>query len=71
MQHQQSQAPCAAGNSGNKSVSIGSQLTSNDMLKIATVVHQIMTELSEATSEKDKITVITKMVLNLMKQNGC
>jgi hypothetical protein len=30
-----------------------------------------MTELSEAVSEKDKIMVITKMVLNLMKQNGC
>jgi hypothetical protein len=30
-----------------------------------------MTELSEAVSEKDKIMVITKMALNLMKQNGC
>jgi hypothetical protein len=48
-------------------------LTNNDMLlvKIITVVEQIMTELSEAVSEKDKIMVITKMVLNLMKQNGC
>jgi hypothetical protein len=43
----------------------------NDTLKIATVVQQIITELSEAVSEKDKIMVITKMVLNLMKQNGC
>jgi hypothetical protein len=31
------------------------------MLKVATVVQQIMTEISEA---------ITKMVLHLMKQNG-
>jgi hypothetical protein len=30
-----------------------------------------MTEFSEAASEKDKIMIITKMVLNLMKQNGC
>jgi hypothetical protein len=29
-----------------------------------------MTELNEAVSEKDKVMVITKMVLNLMKQNG-
>jgi hypothetical protein len=43
----------------------------NGMLKAATVVHQIMTELSETMSEKDKIMVITKTVLNLMKQNGC
>jgi hypothetical protein len=41
------------------------------MLKAATVVQQIMTDLSEAVSEKNKIMVITKMVLNLMKQNGC
>jgi hypothetical protein len=41
------------------------------MLKIATVVQQIITELSEAVPEKDNIMVNTKMVLNLMKQNGC
>jgi hypothetical protein len=34
-------------------------------------VQQIITEHSEAVSEKDKIMVITKMVLNLMKQDGC
>jgi hypothetical protein len=45
--------------------------TNSDTLKIATVVQQIMTEPSEAVSEKDKIMIITKMVLNLMKQNGC
>jgi hypothetical protein len=33
------------------------------MLKVATAVQQIMTELSEAVSE-DKIMVTTKMVLN-------
>jgi hypothetical protein len=44
--------------------------TKNDPLEIATVVQQTMTELSEAVSEKDKIMVITKLVLNLMKQNG-
>jgi hypothetical protein len=44
--------------------------TNSDTLKIATVVQQIMTELSEALSEKDRIMIITIMVLNLMKQNG-
>jgi hypothetical protein len=42
----------------------------SDMLKVATVVQQTMTELSEAVSEKDKIMVITKMVRNLMKKKG-
>jgi hypothetical protein len=41
--------------------------TNNSTLKVVTVVQQIITELSEAVSEKDKIMVITKMVLNLMK----
>jgi hypothetical protein len=43
--------------------------TNNDMLNVATLVHQIMTELSEAVSEKDKIIVIKKWYS--MKQNGC
>jgi hypothetical protein len=30
-----------------------------------------VTELSEAVSEKDNIMVIAKLVINLMKQNGC
>jgi hypothetical protein len=47
------------------------RLTLNDMIKVAIVVKQIMRELSKAGSEKDKIMIITKMVLNLMKQNGC
>jgi hypothetical protein len=45
--------------------------TNNGALKIATLMHQITTKLSEAASEKDKILVITKMVLDLMKRNGC
>jgi hypothetical protein len=45
--------------------------TNSDMLKIDTVVQQIITELSKAMSEKDKIMTITKMVLDSMKQNGC
>jgi hypothetical protein len=31
----------------------------------------MMAELNEALSEEDKIMVLTKMVFNLMKQNGC
>jgi hypothetical protein len=34
-------------------------------------MQQIMTELSGALSQEDKIMLITKMVLNLVKQNGC
>jgi uncharacterized coiled-coil protein SlyX len=37
------------------------------MLQVATVVQQIITELSEAVSEKEM--VITKMTLNLKKEN--
>jgi hypothetical protein len=42
----------------------------DNMLRAITVVQQIMTELSGAVSEEDKIVAITKTVLNLMKQNG-
>jgi hypothetical protein len=45
--------------------------TNSDTLKIATVLQHIITEFSEDVSEKDKIVAITKMVLNLMKQNDC
>jgi hypothetical protein len=38
--------------------------SSNDT--VATAVHQIMIELSKAVSEEDRVTVITKLVLNLM-----
>jgi hypothetical protein len=42
----------------------------DNMLKVVTVVQQIMTEFNGAGSEEDKIVAITKIVLNLMKQNG-
>jgi hypothetical protein len=41
--------------------------TNNETLEIATVVQQVMTELSEAVSEEDKVMVITKIVLNKTK----
>jgi hypothetical protein len=41
------------------------------MLKVARVMQQITTDLSEAGSEEDKLMVIPKTVLNLMKRNGC
>jgi hypothetical protein len=44
--------------------------TNNDTSKIVIVVQQIMTEISGAASEKDKIMVITKLVLNLTKQKS-
>jgi hypothetical protein len=46
-------------------------LPKNDSLKISTVMQQIITELGETVSEKDKIKVIAKIILNIMKQNGC
>jgi hypothetical protein len=45
--------------------------TNSDTLKVTIVVQQIMTDLSEAVSKTNKIMAITKMVLKLMKQNGC
>jgi hypothetical protein len=44
--------------------------TLDNMLRVVTVVQQIMTEFNGAVSEEDKIVAITKIVLNLMKQNG-
>ena len=44
--------------------------TLNDMFKVATIVQQIMTELNGAVTEEQKIVVITRIVLNLMKGNG-
>jgi hypothetical protein len=40
------------------------------MLRVVTAVQQIMTEISGAVTEEDKIVAITKIVLNLMKQDG-
>jgi hypothetical protein len=42
----------------------------DNMLRVVTVVQQIMTEFDGAVSEEDKIVAITKIVLSLMKQNG-
>jgi hypothetical protein len=44
--------------------------TNNDTLIAVTIVQQILTEFNEAVSEKDKVMVITEMILKLMKQNG-
>jgi hypothetical protein len=41
------------------------------MFRVATAVQRIMTELNGAVSEEDKIVAITRIVLNLMKQDGC
>jgi hypothetical protein len=38
---------------------------------VATVVRQITTKLTKAVSEEDRVMVITKLVLNLLQQNGC
>jgi hypothetical protein len=41
----------------------------DNMLRTVTVVQQFMTECSSAVSEEEKTVGITKIVLNLMKQN--
>jgi hypothetical protein len=43
----------------------------NNMFRVASVVQQIMTGLSDAVSEEEKIVAITKIVLQLMNSNGC
>jgi hypothetical protein len=46
-------------------------LSLNDMFKVvATIFQPIMTELSGAESEEDRIMAITKIVLKLIEQNG-
>jgi hypothetical protein len=42
----------------------------DNMLKVVTVVQQIMTEVSDALSEEDKTVVTIKILLKLMNQNG-
>jgi hypothetical protein len=77
-QHQQPKAPQAEGKfvrqpAQHQRTGLSVQTpssTNNDTLEIANLVQQIMTQLSEAVSEKYKIIIITKIVLNLMKQNG-
>jgi hypothetical protein len=43
----------------------------NDKLKVATVVLQIMKDLSESVPEEGKIMIATMKVLDLMELNGC
>jgi hypothetical protein len=45
-------------------LSVQTPSSSNDDMTVATVVQHVMTELSEAVSDEDKIMIITKMVLN-------
>jgi hypothetical protein len=40
------------------------------MLRVITEAQEITTEFNGAVSKEDKIVAITKIVLNLMKQNG-
>jgi hypothetical protein len=42
----------------------------SNMLRVVTAVQKIMTEYNGAVSEEDKIVAITKIVLNLLKQDG-
>jgi hypothetical protein len=42
----------------------------DNMLRVVTVVQQIMTEVSGAQSQEEQIVVITKIVLKLMNQKG-
>jgi hypothetical protein len=42
----------------------------DNMLRVVPVVQQIMSEFNGSVSEEDKIVAITKIVLNLMKQDG-
>jgi protocatechuate 3,4-dioxygenase beta subunit len=48
-----------------------SSSSDNDKLKVATVLRQIMKELTEAISEEDKVIFVTMKVLDLMQRNGC
>jgi hypothetical protein len=44
----------------------------NDMFKVLVMVfQQIITELDGAKLEEDRIVAITKIVLKVVKQNGC
>jgi hypothetical protein len=44
----------------------------NEIFKVvATIFQQLMTELSGTKSEEDRIMAISKIILKLMKQNGC
>jgi hypothetical protein len=64
----------ASGRQQNTGQSVRAPIVSSqpldNMLIVATAVQQIMTEFYGAVSEEDKIVAITKIVLNLMKQDG-
>jgi len=40
------------------------------MFKVATIVQHVMAELNGAVTEEQKIVAITRIVLNLMNENG-
>jgi hypothetical protein len=61
MQHQQPQAPQTYGKS--LRIPVQQHLSQHEIQRTGLSVQQIITE--------DKIMVITKMMPNLMKQNGC
>jgi hypothetical protein len=47
-----------------------SGLPLDNMVRVVSAVQQIMTELSGAVSKEAKILAITRIVFNLMKENG-
>jgi hypothetical protein len=67
LRHNQQQVPShsvQAPNANSSSV--------NNMFKVVTVIfQQIMTELNGTKSEEDTIMAVIKIVLKVMKQNGC
>jgi spore coat protein CotF len=66
LRHNQQQVPSQSVQTPNVKVS------SLKMFKAVTAVfQQIMTELNEAEPEEDRIMAITKIVLKLVKKNGC
>jgi hypothetical protein len=50
---------------------LSAQAPSSSKDIVVTAMHKIMTALSKAVSQEDRIMVITKLVLHLMQQNGC
>jgi hypothetical protein len=49
---------------------VNSLLLDNSILRIVTVIQQFMTEFNGDVSQEEKIRAVTKIILNLMKQNG-
>jgi hypothetical protein len=66
LRHNQQQVPSQSVQAPNANSS-----SLNDMFTVvATIFQQIMTQLSGAESEEDRILAITKIVLKLVKKNG-